>query len=111
MARNGNRPGGGAADSVSIDSAAEFTRQPISIQGTTAAARTRRASPKDRAQARAVATFTHQLARRDPGLNTTITLALISARFPRIRLDVALAGLVFRKLFLKQNREQQRGQA
>jgi hypothetical protein len=32
MPRNGNRPGGGAADSVSIDNAAEFTRRPANTQ-------------------------------------------------------------------------------
>lgn len=44
---------------------------------------TRRARrPKDGAQARAVAQFTYELARHDPGLNTTITLAWSAARFP-----------------------------
>ena len=43
---------------------------------------TRRARrPKDGAQARAVAQFTYELARHDPGLNTTITLAWSAARF------------------------------
>jgi len=65
---------------------------------------TRRARrPKDGAQARAVAQFTYELARHDPGLNTTITLALVSRAFPGIRLDTALAGFVFRELFLRRD--------
>jgi hypothetical protein len=104
MSTNGSRRAGDAAtDSVSSNTAPESTRQTAHTQGTTAAARTRRASPKDRAQARAVAYFTHALARHDPNLNTKATLALVSRAFPDIRLDTALAGLVFRELFLRRD--------
>src|SRR6516225_8064382 len=81
---------------------ADHLRQVASLRRGTNRTR-RRASPKHRAQARAVAHFTHQLASRDPGLNTTIALALVSRAFPGIRLDTALTGLVFRELFLRRD--------